>query len=302
MNSRICDSVQDIRFRGAGMASPFTIVPMRTIVLAVLNLCISAAAFAQPGTCAGLSPGPLASLNGFVPFPSSNLWNTEHLEGAGGPQLREPDRLHRRQRDTAPDFGAGLYAGQTMGIPYQIEAGIQAKVPVKLTEYPGNSDPGPMPIPANALIAGYPKPGNGDRHVLVLDQGSCWLYELYYAGIKNGAWYAGSSAIWDSESLLRKGHGEAHGMVYGARGHFVITHQPDEDGQAAGVALGAHHHRRECAAHGHADAAEGQLRYLWLFVCQSGDPDGAQEVRHDSGRQWQRHLHHRHARQSLEQQ
>src|ERR1039458_10387489 len=69
--------------------------------------------------------------------------------------------------------------------------------PVKLTEYPGNSDPGPMPIPANALIAGYPKPGNGDRHVLVLDQGSCWLYELYYAGIKNGAWYAGSSAIWD---------------------------------------------------------------------------------------------------------
>src|ERR1035438_5940998 len=138
MNSRICDSVQDIRFRGAGMASPCTIVPMTTIVLAVLNLCISAAAFAQPGTCAGLSPGPLASLNGFVPFPSSNLWNTEHLEGAGGPQLREPDRLHRRQRDTAPDFGAGLYAGQTMGIPYQIEAGIQAKVPVKLTEDPGN--------------------------------------------------------------------------------------------------------------------------------------------------------------------
>src|ERR1022692_956715 len=29
------------------------------------------------------------------------------------------------------------------------------------------------------------------------DQGSCWLYELYYVGIKNGAWYAGSSAIWD---------------------------------------------------------------------------------------------------------
>src|ERR1019366_6993713 len=192
MNSRICDSVQDIRFRGAGMASPFTIVPMRTIVLAVLNLCISAAAFAQPGTCAGLSPGPLASLNGFVPFPSSNLWNTDISKAPVDPNSANLIDYIGASVTLHPDFGAGLYAGQTMGIPYQIEAGTQAKVPVKLTEYPGNSDPGPMPIPANALIEGYPKPGNGDRHVLVLDQGSCWLYELYYAGIKNGAWYAGS--------------------------------------------------------------------------------------------------------------
>jgi hypothetical protein len=170
---------------------------MRTIVLAVLNLCISAAAFAQPGTCAGLSPGPLASLNGFVPFPSSNLWNTDISKAPVDPNSANLIDYIGASVTLHPDFGAGLYAGQTMGIPYQIEAGTQAKVPVKLTEYPGNSDPGPMPIPANALIEGYPKPGNGDRHVLVLDQGSCWLYELYYAGIKNGAWYAGSSAIWD---------------------------------------------------------------------------------------------------------
>src|ERR1019366_677779 len=167
MNSRICDSVQDIRFRGAGMASPFTIVPMRTIVLAVLNLCISAAAFAQPGTCAGLSPGPLASLNGFVPFPSSNLWNTDISKAPVDPNSANLIDYIGASVTLHPDFGAGLYAGQTMGIPYQIEAGTQAKVPVKLTEYPGNSDPGPMPIPANALIEGYPKPGNGDRHGLV---------------------------------------------------------------------------------------------------------------------------------------
>jgi hypothetical protein len=84
-----------------------------------------------------------------------------------------------------------------MGIPYQIEAGTQPMVPVKITESASQSDPGPMPIPANALIEGYPKPGNGDRHVLVLDSGGCWLYELYYAHIKDGAWYAGSTAIWD---------------------------------------------------------------------------------------------------------
>src|SRR5271165_3654416 len=32
------------------------------------------------------------------------------------------------------------------------------------------SDPGPMPIPANAPVEGYPNPGKGDRHVLVLDR------------------------------------------------------------------------------------------------------------------------------------
>ena len=148
---------------------------MRTIVLAVLNLCISAAAFAQPGTCAGLSPGPLASLNGFVPFPSSNLWNTDISKAPVDPNSANLIDYIGASVTLHPDFGAGLYAGQTMGIPYQIEAGTQAKVPVKLTEYPGNSDPGPMPIPANALIEGYPKPGNGDRHVLVLDHLSSHL-------------------------------------------------------------------------------------------------------------------------------
>jgi hypothetical protein len=55
-----------------------------------------------------------------------------------------------------------------------------------------------MPIPANALIEGYPKPGTGDRHVLVLEKDGCWLYELYHAYLqKNGSWKADSSAVWD---------------------------------------------------------------------------------------------------------
>ena len=144
-----------------------------------------------------MSLGPLASLNGFVPFPSSNLWNTDISNAAVDPNSANLINYIGANVTLHPDFGQGEYAGQYMGIPYQIEAGTQAKVPVKITEYPGNSDPGPMPIPANALIEGYPRPGNGDRHVLVLDQGGCWLYELYYAHLDNGTWYAGSTAIWD---------------------------------------------------------------------------------------------------------
>src|SRR6266478_9186456 len=55
-----------------------------------------------------------------------------------------------------------------------------------------------MPIPSNALVEGYPKPGNGDRHVIVLEKDGCWMYELYHGSrLKNGSWSADSSAIWD---------------------------------------------------------------------------------------------------------
>jgi hypothetical protein len=55
-----------------------------------------------------------------------------------------------------------------------------------------------MPIPADAPIEGYPHPGNGDRHVLVLDRDNCWLYELYYSfEQKNGNWSAHSGAEWN---------------------------------------------------------------------------------------------------------
>src|ERR1700733_2794535 len=170
----------------------------RILVLAVLALCVSAAAFAQAGTCAGMSLGPLASLNGFVPFPSSNLWNTNISSAPVDPNSANLINYIGASVTLHPDFGAGLYAGQSIGIPYQIEAATQVKVPVKLGAYADESDPGPMPIPPNALIEGYPHPGNGDRHVLVLDQGGCWLYELYNARRgASGAWFANSTAIWD---------------------------------------------------------------------------------------------------------
>jgi hypothetical protein len=144
-----------------------------------------------------MSLGPLAPLNGFVPFPSNNLWNTNIASAPVDPNSANYINYIGASTTLHPDFGAGQYAGQSMGIPYQIESGSQPLVPVTLTEYASESDPGPMPIPSNALIEGYPAPGDGDRHVLVLDNGGCWLYELYQAYKKDGAWYAGSSAIWD---------------------------------------------------------------------------------------------------------
>jgi hypothetical protein len=95
------------------------------------------------------------------------------------------------------DFGSGRYDGQSIGIPYQVVTGTQAKVTIKLGAYASEDDPGPMPIPSNALIEGYPKPGNGDRHVLVLEKAGCRLYELGAAVLKNGAWSADAAAVFD---------------------------------------------------------------------------------------------------------
>ena len=171
---------------------------MRVIAALVLTFGISCAAFAQAGTCSGMSLGPLAPLNGFVPFPASNLWNTDISSAPVDPNSANIINYIGANVTLHPDFGSGLYAGQSMGIPYQIEAGTQAKVAVKLNAYASESDPGPMPIPSNALIEGFPKPGNGDRHVLVLDKGGCWLYELYHAFVnKSGNWITDSTAIWD---------------------------------------------------------------------------------------------------------
>jgi hypothetical protein len=74
-------------------------------------------------------------------------------------------------------------------------------VNILFNSYGDESDPGPMPVPANANIEGYPNPGTGDRHVLVLDNSNCWLYELYGASVNtNGTWNAGSAAVWDLQN------------------------------------------------------------------------------------------------------
>ena len=160
-------------------------------------LIYSGTAFGQSGTCSGMSLGQGANLNGFVPFPSSSLWNTDISAAPVDPNSANIINFIGATVTLHPDFGAGTFHNQSLGIPYQTVAGTQAKVAVTLGAFFDESDPGPEPIPSNALIEGFPKPGNGDRHVLVLDKDGCWLYELYKATLKSGKWSADATAIWD---------------------------------------------------------------------------------------------------------
>src|SRR5690242_3856745 len=170
---------------------------LKTWLMMTILLTAVTAAFGQAGSCSGMSLGPGASLNGFVPFPSNSLWNTDISASPVDPNSANYINFIGSTVTLHPDFGAGTFHNQTLGIPYQVVAGTQAKVTVTLGTFASESDPGPEPISSNALIEGYPKPGNGDRHVLVLEKDGCWLYELYHAALKSGQWSADSAAIWD---------------------------------------------------------------------------------------------------------
>ena len=165
-------------------------------LLAFSAVLLSSPLYAQ-SSCSGLSLGRGASLNGFIPFHADNAWNLDISNATVDPNSDAIITFIGANTPMHPDFGAGLYQGSTIGIPYVVGSG-SLFVNIQFNAYGSESDPGPMPIPHNAPIEGYPHPGNGDRHVLVLDRDNCWLYELYHSyPKKDGSWKADSAAVWD---------------------------------------------------------------------------------------------------------
>jgi hypothetical protein len=162
----------------------------------VALLLVSFSASAQ--SCSQISLGRMASLNGFIPFPADNAWNQDISNAQVDPNSANYINFIGSSTPLHPDFGAGLYDGSTMGIPYLVVSGGGTFEKIDYTAYGDQSDPGPMPIPKDAPIEGYPNPSDGDRHVLVLDRDNCWLYELYSSYPQtNGSWDAASGAVWD---------------------------------------------------------------------------------------------------------
>jgi len=140
-----------------------------------------------------------AKISGCQLLPVNNIWNTpiDTLPVDANSQqyintIGAADTVHA-------DFGSGLWNGGPIGIPYTTVPGTQEKV--NITFYYGDeSDPGPYPIPPNAPIEGGSN-GDGDRHVIVVDQDNCILYEIYDAWPQpDGSWEAGSGAIYDLKS------------------------------------------------------------------------------------------------------
>ena len=139
------------------------------------------------------------TIGGCAVFPSNNIWNYDisRLPVAANSasyvaSIGLASHLH-------PDFGAGLYNGGPIGFPYLVVPGSQSSLPVSF-DYASESDPGPYPVPFNAPIEGGSQ-SSGDRHVLVVDSGTCKLYEMFSSYPQsNGSWHAGSGAVWSLNS------------------------------------------------------------------------------------------------------
>lgn len=143
--------------------------------------------------CNVMSSGQGASLNGFVPFTSSSAWNTDVSTAPVDPNSAGIISNFVGSVNLHPDFGSD----PTYGIPYVVVDGSQSLVNINLEAYGSESDPGPMPVPTNAPVEGGSS-STGDRHVLVLDSGNCFLYELYNSlPNSDGSWNADSTAVWD---------------------------------------------------------------------------------------------------------
>jgi hypothetical protein len=151
----------------------------------------------------GADLGAGAGLNGAIPFPHDNPWNTDISAAPVDPNSANLIASIGKGTGLHPDFGSGPWDGALIGIPYMVVPGTQAKVPVSF-QYSDQSDPGPYPIPADVPIEGQPVAGGsfgGDRHVLVLDRDHNLLYELYAAYPQaDGSWQAGSGAVFHLDS------------------------------------------------------------------------------------------------------
>jgi len=150
----------------------------------------------------GGSTGRVATIGGCQVFPADNAWNRDVSADPVDPassalmsQMSPSSALHLDLGVTEEEYG----------IPYTVVPADQPLVEITYgtdgADYSDESDPGPMPIPRDAPIEGgsaaEPDPASGDRHVLVVHQGDCVLYELYNAVRTATGFMVSSSARWD---------------------------------------------------------------------------------------------------------
>ncbi len=130
----------------------------------------------------------LATAVGGCPvLPASDPWNQDISKAPVAARADAYVRSIGLDGHLHPDF-----ASRTYGIPFRVVPRTQKKVPIHFTHYGDESDKGPYPIPPGARVE-----GGSDRHVIVLQRGTCRLYELFGAQRAGAGWNAASGARFD---------------------------------------------------------------------------------------------------------
>lgn len=173
-------------------------VPVVVVLVMAVAACVPGGTPTQPGPGPG-APDP--TLGGCPMMPADSYWHADVRSLSVDPSSAAWVGNIGASSHVHADFGSGLWDGGPIGIPYTTVGAGQPTVPMTFG-YAGDSDPGPYPFPWNAPIEGGAA-SSGDRHVLVVDNSTCRLYETWDShpgSSPTAAWYAGSGAVFDLRS------------------------------------------------------------------------------------------------------
>jgi len=141
-------------------------------------------------------------------FPPDNPWN---LVVSDWP-------LHPRSREIVASVGVNKPFRYNRDMGFVLVPPDQKRVPVSIVGYPGESDPGPFPVPDCVPIEGWPVgyarkgksddltldavqrdlPGiGGDRHAIIVDPTRRILHEFYQMKRTGAGWQAAQASTFD---------------------------------------------------------------------------------------------------------
>jgi hypothetical protein len=163
------------------------------LVLGCLGLTSADPSYARPDRSALTVAGTSCRT-----FPASNWWHTDishlpvnRLSARWLSHMSSSRKLH-------PDFGPSYGDGPNYGIPITVVSSSHAKVAVKFA-YASESDKVKYPLGPDTRIEGG-RNSSGDKHAIVIDKGTCRLYETWNTRVVGGSWRAGSGATWSLKS------------------------------------------------------------------------------------------------------
>jgi len=144
-------------------------------------------------------------------FPPDNPW---HEDVSGRPVAADSTAI-------IGSIGADKALGYNLDMNFVIVPPSQPRVPVRITDYPAESDPGPFPVPPNAPIENWPlahnedtgalpapgsaletiqRRGTGDRHLIIVDPVNGKLHEFWQARLTDDGWQASQASTFDLRS------------------------------------------------------------------------------------------------------
>jgi hypothetical protein len=143
-------------------------------------------------------PGKPGEIGGCKMFPAEDAWNLDVSGVAADPTWTKKVQDLVGSARIHPDYGVD---GQDLyGIPINVVPASQALVPVSFDEYPDESDAGPYPFPSakDVIIEGNnPESCDGDCHLLVVQEGTCMLFEGYACEHRQDGWHCANGAKWN---------------------------------------------------------------------------------------------------------